>query len=136
MALCRTYVKCPHCASRYSGPDDESHQKGCPRPLERQLEQLRWSQNTQTCPICTAEAHINDGDCYECTGCHAHWVPSWTQGTDAIRKSTVIFRMDGGPMPMTQLPGTGSGIFPRRDEIARLTAELAEMKEKFKKEGV
>lgn len=129
----RTYVECPHCGSEYSSFEDEHHQEGCPRPLERHVESLGMKLAVQTCPLCKNPAYVNNGDCFECTTCHAHWIPSWTQGPGAIEASTVSFRIDGFPMPLTQLPGTGSGIFPRHDQLASLRAEREKMKANFKK---
>ncbi len=89
----------------------------------------------QTCPLCKGEAHVNDGDCFECVECHAHWIPSWTQGVEAIKASTVIFQMEDGPYHMTQLSGKGSGIFPGRDALAGSEKELEAMKASFLKKA-
>ena len=131
MARCRTYVRCPCCESRYSGEDDENHREGCPRPIERQLERLQMRQVVNTCPLCKGQVHVNNVDTNECLQCHAHWMPAWTQGEAAVEASTVTFRIEGDPMPMTQLPGKGSGVFTRRDNLAWLSEELKTVKAKF-----
>lgn len=132
MAFTRTYVRCPYCKNRFSSSEDETHKDGCPRPSERRLSELQMLQIVNDCPDCDGEVLVNKGDVSECVNCGSQWIPSWTQGRDAISASTVTFRLHGESMPMTRLPEKGAGLFPRRDEIEKLAAEVADMKAKFK----
>lgn len=131
MPRVRVKVRCPYCRTSYSGPEDELHQEGCPRPLERHLESLQRQLTVNTCPHCAAHVHVNGDDLHECLSCHTQWVAAWTQGAEAVQQATVTFRIHGEPTLVTELPEKGSGVFPMRDAIAKQSAEVTRMKTAF-----
>ena len=125
------YVKCPYCSAQYRGESDAQHAEGCPQPLEIRLMKLQWRQIINTCPLCSADVHVNNGDCFECLGCKTQWVAAWTQGTEAIRNATVWFNVHSESTLVTALAEKGEGKFSLRNSITDLSRQIMEAKTKF-----
>lgn len=133
MARARTYARCPHCESRYSGPGDETHAEGCPRPLERQLDALYRQHVSNGCPHCDGTVRINAGDLHECDTCHAQWVAAWTRGADAIKQAKLRFRVHGESILVIELPERGAGDFPRYRKLRELEGQVEKTRAAFKR---